>query len=147
MDDLLKFKVPIEGIHTETGPGVYEAALVCTDPLEAADQAVLLKTGVKEIAYKHGIMPSFMAKWHADLPGCSGHIHQSLWDKDAQHNLFYDESYKYGMSDTFRSFLAGQLVCLPEILPFFAPNINSYKRLVEGLWAPTQANWGIDKIR
>ena len=78
-DELKKFGVPLEGLHTETGPGVYEAAILYSDVLEAADRAVLFKTGVKEIAYRHGVLPTFMAKVSETLPGCSGHVHQSLW--------------------------------------------------------------------
>jgi len=141
--DLLgEFNIPLEGIHTETGPGVYEAAITYGDILESADRAVLFKSSVKEIASKHGIMASFMAKWNENLPGCSGHVHQSLWDGDK--NLFHDEKDKNKMSPLFKSYLAGQLHCLPHILPMLAPTINSFKRLVEGAWAPTTLTWGID---
>jgi glutamine synthetase len=68
-DLLKKFNVPLEGIHTETGPGVYEAAILYADVLEAADRAVLFKSGVKEIAHRHGLIASFMAKWNETLPG------------------------------------------------------------------------------
>ena len=85
---LMQFNIPIEGLHTETGPGVYEAAILHDHVIQAADKAVLFKTAVKEIAYKHGIMASFMAKWTETLPGCSGHVHQSLWNKDKTENLF-----------------------------------------------------------
>lgn len=141
-DLLEQFGVPLEGLHTETGPGVYEA---CTQPqivLEAADQATLFKTAVKEIGYRHNIIASFMAKWSMNLPGCSGHIHQSLWDKKRENNLFADD--KSGMSELMKSYTAGQLKCLPYVLPMFAPTVNSYKRLVEGAWAPTTVTWGMD---
>ncbi len=144
MDELLAFRVPIEGLHTETGPGVYEAAILYSDPLEAADRAVLFKTGAKEIGMRYGIMPSFMAKWNPQLPGCSGHIHQSLWDKGREKNTFYDDKDAHKMSATFRHYLAGQLHYMGELLPCFAPTVNSYKRLVEGAWAPTKVNWGVD---
>jgi len=144
MDELRAFRVPIEGLHTETGPGVMEAALLYCDPVEAADRAVLFKSGAKEIAHRFGIMPSFMAKWNATLPGCSGHIHQSLWDEDGKKNLFFDPNARRKMSKLFESYVAGQLACLPDLLPLYAPTINSYKRLVEGAWAPTKANFGID---
>jgi glutamine synthetase len=85
-----------------------------------------------------------MAKWDENLPGCSGHVHQSLWDKDAAKNLFYDEKAEQGMSQMMRHYLAGQLHCLPFILPMLAPTINSYKRLVEGAWAPTTLTWAVD---
>ena len=141
-DLLNKFDVPIEALHTETGPGVMEVAILYGDILDAADRAVLFKTAAKEIGHKHNIKPTFMAKLTPDLPGCSGHIHQSL--SDGKNNLFYDENEKNGMSKLMQSYLAGQLLCLPEILPMIAPTVNSYKRLVEGMWAPTKVNWAID---
>jgi glutamine synthetase len=141
---LQKFNVPLEGIHTETGPGTYEAAIVYSDALEAADRAVLFKTSVKEIAYTHGIVATFMAKISENLPGCGGHVHQSLWDEKGKQNLFFDGGEKHKMSEIHKSYVAGQLACLPVLLPLFAPTINSYKRLVEGAWAPTTVTWGID---
>jgi glutamine synthetase len=141
---LKKFGVPIEGLHTETGPGTYEAAIEHAGILEAADRAVLFKTAVKEIAYKHGIMATFMAKINEQLPGCGGHVHQSLWNEKQTVNLFYDEKDSSKMSELMKSYIAGQLFCLPHLLPMFAPTINSYKRLVEGAWAPTTITWGID---
>jgi glutamine synthetase len=144
MDELPAFGIPIEGLHTETGPGVYEAAILYSDALEAADRGVLFKTAVKEIAYRFGILPSFMAKWSNKLPGCGGHIHQSLWNAAGTKNLFYDSSDLHSMSPLFKSYLAGQLACLADILPLFAPTVNSYKRLVDGYWAPTKVAWGLD---
>ncbi len=143
-DLLKKFNVPLEGLHTETGPGVYEAAIQYSGALEAADRAVLFKTAVKEIAYRHGVLATFMAKINENLPGCGGHVHQSLWDKASKKNLFYDEKAKNKVSALMQCYIAGQLYCLPHILPMFAPVINSYKRLVEGAWAPTTLTWGID---
>ncbi|HEY4148142.1 MAG TPA: glutamine synthetase family protein [Chitinophagaceae bacterium] len=143
-DLLTAFGVPLEGLHTETGPGVYEAAILYADALEAADRAVLFKTGVKEIAHRRGIRATFMAKVTETLPGCSGHVHQSLWSANNKENLFYDKKTATGISALMESYIAGQLHCLPHILPLFAPTVNSYKRLVEGAWAPTTITWGID---
>ena len=143
-DGMKKLGVPLEGLHTETGPGVYEAAIAYSGILEAADRAVLFKTGTKEIAYQNGIIATFMAKFNENLPGCSGHVHQSLWDKKSSKNLFYDAKDKDNMSELMRSYIAGQLYCLPFILPMIAPTINSYKRLVEGAWAPTTLTWAVD---
>lgn len=142
-DEMAAFRVPIEGLHTETGPGVFEVAILYSDPVEAADRAILFKTGAKEIGHRFGVMPTFMAKWNSNLPGCSGHIHQSLWDAGGK-NAFHDERDPNRMSALFKSYVAGQLQLLPELLPFYAPTVNSYKRLVEGAWAPTRANWGVD---
>jgi glutamine synthetase len=146
MDDMLAFGVPIEGLHTETGPGVYEAAIGFSEALEQADRAVLFKTGAKEIGARFGIMPSFMAKPHQNLPGCSGHIHQSLvalGDKNKT-NLFFDAKAPRKMSKLFESYLAGQVNCMMEFAPMIWPTINSYKRLVDGFWAPVKPTWGMD---
>ncbi|MEP7143518.1 MAG: glutamine synthetase family protein [Ferruginibacter sp.] len=141
---LQRFGVPLEGLHTETGPGVYEAAISYSHILEAADRAVLFKSGVKQIAHSHGVLATFMAKFNENLPGCSGHVHQSLWSKEKKQNLFYDKKTATGISIVMESYMAGQLTCLPFILPMFAPTVNSYKRLVEGAWAPTTLTWAID---
>ena len=142
MDDLPKFGVPVEGLHTETGPGVYEAAIAFADALEEADRATLFKTAVKEIGLRHGAMPSFMAKWNPALPGCSGHVHQSL--SDGKKNLFHDPRGRHGMSRLFESYVAGQVACLMEFGPLLWPTINSYKRLVDGFWAPVKPTWAVD---
>ncbi|HKK45128.1 MAG TPA: glutamine synthetase family protein [Balneolaceae bacterium] len=143
-DLLTQFDVPLEGQHTETGTGVYEASIEYTDVLDAADRGILFKTGVKEIAYRHEIIASFMAKWNNELPGCSGHIHQSLWDEGRKQNLFYDASREYNMSKLLEQYIAGQLHCLPYILPMYAPTVNSYKRFTAGSWASTSVSWGIE---
>src|SRR5947209_14447236 len=119
MLEMADFGVPIEGLHTETGPGVYEAAILFSEALEAADRAVLFKTGAKEIGARFGIMPSFMAKWNKDYPGCSGHVHTSL--SDGKENLFYDAKRPNAMSELFESFLAGQVAGLMEFAPMFWP--------------------------
>jgi len=141
-DGMNDFNVPLEGLHTETGPGVLEAAILYGDVLESADRAVLFKSGVKEIGLRHGIMPTFMAKISEKLPGCSGHLHQSLWDD--KKNLFFDGARSGKMSALMESYIAGLLHCMPHVLPMYAPTINSFKRLVEGAWAPTTITWAID---
>lgn len=141
-DQLDAFGVSLEGLHTETGPGVLEAAIIHQPALEAADRAILFKQGIRQISYRHGFLASFMAKPSAALPGCGGHLHQSLWKNGT--NLFHDPEAEHGMSALFRHYLAGQLALLPAMLPLFAPTVNSYKRFVSGSWAATHANWGID---
>jgi len=142
LDGLKGFDVEIEGFHTETGPGVFEAAILYDDVLRAADKAALFKTAVKEIASRHGLVATFMAKWNEKLPGCGGHVHQSLWDAGRTKNLFFDGA--DGMSATARHYLGGLLALLPEMDACYAPTVNSYKRRVENTWAPTSASWGIE---
>jgi len=142
MVDMEKFGVPVEGLHTETGPGVFEAAILYSAGVESADRGVLFKSAAKDIGQRFGIMPSFMAKWSTKYPGCSGHVHQSL--SDGKKNLFYDARHPYRMSKLFESYLAGQLALLQDIQCLFAPTVNSYKRLVDGMWAPVKRTWGVD---
>ncbi|MHA1565769.1 MAG: glutamine synthetase family protein [Alphaproteobacteria bacterium] len=136
-------RLPIEGLHEETGPGVLEAALIVQEALEAADRAVLFKTFAKVVAQQHDLMATFMARWSTDLPGQSGHIHVSLLDQDGQ-AVFHDPSKPAGISDPMRHFIGGQQCLLPELTALVAPTVNSYRRLVPGFWAPTDASWGID---
>ncbi|MFV0591648.1 MAG: glutamine synthetase family protein [Draconibacterium sp.] len=143
-DLLEQFDIPLEGMHTETGPGVMEATVIYDEVLKAADKAILFKTAVKEIAYRHNMVATFMAKWNPKLPGSGGHIHQSLWDNGRKNNLFFDANAPHKMSAIMKHFIAGQLRCLPEVLPMFAPNPNSYRRLSGGDWAPSTLTWGID---
>ena len=142
MEELPAFGLPVEGLHSETGPGVFEAAILYAPGIEAADRGILFKQAAKEIGQRFGIMPSFMAKWNQHLPGCSGHIHQSL--SDGKKNLFYDAKGKNSMSKLFESYLAGQVAGLMQLAPMYWPTINSYKRLVDGFWAPVKPTWGVD---
>lgn len=134
---------PLEGLHTETGPGVLEAALNVSEGTEIADRAALFKTFTKVLAQRRGWMATFMAKWSKDWPGQSGHIHLSLWD-EKDHPLFHDANGQHHMSDTMRWFLGGQQALLPEILAMIACTVNSYSRLIPGFWAPTHATWGVE---
>ncbi len=133
----------LEGLHTETGPGVIEAAITVDHGLAAADKAALFKTVSKIVAQRRGWMATFMAKWSRDWPGQSGHVHVSLRGLDGA-RLFHDPSDAHGMSPTMRSFVAGQQALLPDLLALVAPTVNSYRRLIPGYWAPTHATWGVE---
>jgi len=157
-DQTYKFDVPLEGHHTETGPGVYETALAYTSALRMADNAILFKFAAKSLGMKHGIVPSFMAKPWGNLPGCSGHIHVSLRNaknknifavqeselKTGRSGAAYDDT-KF-LSQEGEWFLAGVLEGLPDIMPLLVPTINGYKRLVggEAFWAPNAVTFGYD---
>ena len=132
----------IEGLHEETGPGVIEAAISFDEAIASADKAALFKTFVKVMAQRHSMMATFMAKWSADYPGQSGHIHLSL-KKDGE-SVFYDANQPHTMSENMRHFVGGQQRLMPELLAMVAPTINSYTRLIPGFWAPTDASWGVE---
>jgi len=142
LDTMRAFDIEIEGLHTETGPGVYEAAIRYDDVLSAADKAALFKVAMKQIAHENNLSVTFMAKWNADLPGSSGHLHQSLWRHGD--NVFCDSKSLDGMSKTLRHYIGGQCALMPELTALYSPTINSYKRYVPGVWAPLTATWGVE---
>jgi len=146
MSEIMDF--PIEGIHTETGPGVLEAAITVDLALGAADKAALFKTFMKVLAQQNGLMATFMAKWSNEYPGQSGHIHLSLRHRQDSENgsgsAFYDLSQENAISRLQRFFVAGQQRLMPELLCMIAPTINSYSRMVPGFWAPVEASVGTD---
>jgi glutamine synthetase len=143
LDTCQKMDMAIEGLHTETGAGVIEAAIAVDDALRAADKAVLFKTFAKVMAQRRGLMATFMAKWSNRWPGQSGHIHVSLRRTDGS-SAFHEETAPDHMSETMRHFLGGQQALMPELLGMIACTVNSYSRLVPGFWAPTTATWGVE---
>ncbi len=138
------YGIEIEGLHTETGPGVYEAAIRHTDPVRAADMAALFKATMKILCARHGCSVTFMAKWNPSLPGSSGHIHQSLFDAADENNLFADPKAEHGLSQLGLRYLAGLVTLSPDLTAIFSPTINSYKRYVPGMWAPLSASWDVE---
>jgi glutamine synthetase len=138
-----KMRIPIEGLHTETGPGVLEAAIYYDHALEAADKAALFKTFMKVLAQRRKLMATFMAKWSNNWPGQSGHIHISLKNESGE-PAFYDAKGLHGMSKLMQHFVAGQQALMPELLAMIAQTVNSYSRLIPGFWAPTNAIWGVE---
>src|SRR3989440_2343085 len=142
-DQLAAFDIEVEVYVTEQVAGVYEAAVPCDQMLGGADKAAPFKTAVKEICARHAVMPTFMAKWSKELPGCSGHLHQSLWTLDG-HPLFLDARAYKGMSKLMQHYVAGQVALMPAMTALIAPTVNSYKRMVRGAWSPPMATWGVE---
>ena len=139
-----RMDMPIEGLHTETGPGVIEAALAVDEAGAMADKAMLFKTFVKVLAQRHGLMATFMAKWSHEYPGQSGHIHLSLRNRKDKRSAFFDATQPHTMSKIQRQFMAGVQRLLPEFMALYAQTVNSYTRLVPGFWAPLDATWGVE---
>ncbi len=144
LDTMEAFDIPIEGLHTETGPGVWEAALRYTDAVEAADRAALFKTTLKQIVHRHGLAVTFMAKWNPSLPGSSGHIHQSLFDSAKERNLFEDAKAPHGLTDLGMHYVGGLVKLAGELTALYSPFVNTYKRYVPGVWAPMTPSWGVE---
>jgi len=136
--------IPVECSKGEWGPGQEEINVRYSDALTSADRHAILKNACKEIADAQGKAITFMAKWRYDLAGSSSHIHNSLWNLDADQALFCDSNQPYGMSKLMQSWVAGQLKYTRDITYFLAPYINSYKRFQSGTFAPTRAIWSRD---
>jgi glutamine synthetase len=131
----------VESAKGECNPGQHEIAFRYDTALSTCDNHSIYKTGAKEIAARHGKSLSFMAKYN-EREGNSCHIHISLRGTDGSPVLAGDG--EHGFSRLMEHFLAGQQAALRELTYFFAPNINSYKRFVDGSFAPTTVAWGID---
>ncbi len=144
IESMQQFDCALEGLHTETGPGVIEAAIRYARGIEAADRAALFKTFAKVFAQRADLMATFMAKWSNDYPGQSGHLHLSLVSRKSGENAFHDAAAPHSMSESMRHFVAGQLRYLPELTAMICSTVNSYRRLVPGFWAPTSATWGVE---
>jgi len=138
------FETEIEGCAPEWGQGQIEINLHRADALAMADTAVLFKTAVKQIAAAHGLSATFMAKWHDDYSGNSGHIHQSLLDANSGEPLFFDAAAPDKMSPLFRHYVAGLLDVFRPATLFFAPFVNSYKRFQLDSFAGVTNTWAVD---
>ena len=131
-----------EGVKGECNLGQQEIAFRYDHALVTCDNHTIYKNGAKEIADQHRKSITFMAKFD-EREGNSCHIHLSLRGRDGS-AVFADAAAEHQMSPLFRSFVAGQLATLRELTLFYAPNVNSYKRFVEGSFAPTAVAWGMD---
>ena len=136
--------IPVECTKGEWGLGQHELNLRYTDVLEMADRHTIYKQCLKEIAESLGMSVTFMAKFAAEQAGSSCHIHLSLWQQEtsafAGDQMLGDVS----CSNLFRWFLGGWIAHAHELMVFFAPTINSYKRFQSGSWAPTRLAWSYD---
>ena len=131
----------VESVKGECNLGQHEIAFKYAEALRTCDNHSVYKTGAKEIASSLGKSLTFMSKFD-EREGNSCHIHISLRSDDGGAVLAGDSP--YGFSSMMEHFIAGQLAVLREFTLLFAPNINSYKRYVEGSFAPTAVAWGLD---
>jgi glutamine synthetase len=141
---LLEQGISIEASNSENGPGQFEMNIHYSDALAAADNAVRLKTTVKEVAAAAGYTASFMAKINPDWAGSSGHMHQSLWDPATGASVFANAENPGELSELGYNYLAGVVETAPELTALYLPTVNSYKRTEGGAWAGSSASWGLD---
>jgi glutamine synthetase len=138
--------VPVEFSKGEWGQGQHELNIRYADVLAMADNQSVYKQCFKEVADSLGLSVTFMAKFAADQAGSSCHMHMSLWDRAGKKNMFAGTTPVGPVtgSDAFRWFLGGWISHAAEMMPFYAPTVNSYKRYQSGSWAPTALAWSYD---
>ncbi len=134
-------EIPVESSKGEWGRGQHELNIRYADVLTMADRHTVMKHAMKELAESQGLSVTFMAKPTTSEAGSSSHLHLSLWDTDADANVFDVGGER---SDVFRWFLGGWMAGAADFMVFYAPTINSYKRYVDGSWAPTRIAWSQD---
>lgn len=142
-DTMARLDISLDAVHTELGPGCFEAPLTHAEGIKAADDAALFKNFAKAFFLRHELMPTFMAKLDPGFSGQSGHLHLSLRKTADGTPVFSDPSQPDGLSQTAKYFIGGVVTLMPELLALCSHTINAYKRLVPGAWAPTHASWGV----
>jgi glutamine synthetase len=133
---LTRSGVPVETSKGEWGMGQHEINIRYAGVLEMADRHVVYKQCAKEVADQQGLSITFMAKPVTDRAGSSCHVHVSLWRDDG--SAFADDG------DELRWFIGGCLAHVRDVMPLYAPTVNSYKRYVDASWAPTRVAWSVD---
>ena len=136
--------VPVENSKGEWGLGQHELNVRYAEALAMADRHVVFKQCLKEVADAMDVSVTFMAKFAADRAGSSCHIHLSLWQDEENAFVGDQQLGPVAGSDIFRWFLGGWIAHVDDVMPFYAPTVNAYKRYVDGSWAPTRLAWSYD---
>ena len=136
--------IPVELYYPELGHGQQEMAIHHSDPLTCADNHIFIRETIRNVAYQHGLFASLAPKPFLDQAGNGGHIHFSLWDAKGKHNLMYDPSGDFNMSETGLHFIGGILDHLPGLLALTCASYNSYHRLQPHFWSSAYTAWGPD---
>jgi glutamine synthetase len=132
--------IEIDTINHESGSAQMEINFQHGDPLELADQVFLFKRTLRQSALKHKLYATFMAKPMEHQPGSAMHIHQSIYDKKNK-NIFFNK--KSGLSKKMKNYIGGLQEYTPLLMPIYAPNINSFRRLFATWGTPKNVKWGI----
>lgn len=136
--------VPVENSKGEWGLGQHELNVRYADILTMADRHLIYKQCLKEVADQMGCSVTFMSKFAASGAGSSCHMHLSLWQEDKSAFAGPHKIGRTSCSDVFRWFMGGWIAHVPEVMVFYAPTVNSYKRYQAASWAPTRLAWSYD---
>lgn len=136
--------IPVENSKGEWGRGQHELNIRYADALTMSDRHVIFKQGLKEVADQQELSVTFMAKFAGGQAGSSCHMHLSLWRDGRNAFAGQEQIGPVQGSEIFRWFLGGWMAHVPEMMVFYAPTVNSYKRYEDGSWAPTRLAWSYD---
>ncbi|MBJ7517288.1 MAG: glutamine synthetase [Stenotrophomonas sp.] len=138
-------KLDVDTLIHESGAAQLEVNFTHADAMNLADQVFLFKRTMREAAMRHGVYATFLAKPMENEPGSAMHIHQSLLRISDGANVFAGDGDGEGeFSPVFGHYLGGLQKFAPQAMAFFAPNVNSYRRLVFGEVSPSNVHWGFD---
>lgn len=141
METLSEMGIMVDSTHSETGHGQHEIDFQYNHALVSADQILTARIAMKYVAQQNDLHLTFMPRPNADMPGSGMHTHQSLHDLNTDDNVFADTSHEYGLSETAKYFLAGQLAHARGMSAILSPLVNSYKRLGTSFEAPIYLTW------
>lgn len=141
LDTLAAMQIHVDSTHHEIGSGQHEIDFQYDDALAQADKILMSRVALKAVAQRSGLHCTFMPRPSMDLPGSGMHTHQSLHGIQDGQNVFADAGDEYGLSETARYFLAGQLAHARAMCAVLAPLVNSYKRLGTSFEAPVYVTW------
>jgi len=141
MQALLEHGVIIEKLHHEVAPGQHEFSIEYDTAMNIADQIMIAKLVVKQVAQNHGLIATFMPKPFLGMNGSGMHIHFSMTDSTTNKNLFFDANDNAFLSSIAHNFIAGVLGRIQDGAIILNSTINSFKRLVPGYEAPVYVCW------
>lgn len=133
-------KLDLDTLIHEEGPAQMEINFRHGEALHLADQIMVFKRTMREAALKHDVAATFMAKPITDQPGSAMHLHQSIRDLQTGRNIFSNDD--GSPSELFLNYIGGLQKYIPELLPLFAPNVNSFRRFLPDTSAPVNVEWG-----
>lgn len=141
METLLNNGVIIEKLHHEVAPGQHEFSIEYDTAMNIADQIMIAKHVIKQVAHNHGLIATFMPKPFLGMNGSGMHIHFSVTDTENYTNLFFDENDDAFLSPLAHNCIAGVLNRIQDGAVLLNSTINSFKRLVPGYEAPVYVCW------
>ncbi len=144
LDAMRAYGIDIITANCEYAGSQWEINYAPVRGMGGPDTAFSFKNGVKELAHRHGLIATFMSKPFAGSAGSGAHTHMGLLELESGENALSDPDGPWGLSETGRAFLAGQLRHARSLYALLAPTLNCYKRRRPHTFSPTNVSWGLE---